>query len=394
MNILVLSNIEASGEWLATQTLLAEVSKKIKNVNFYLIAYGKNTLLLDKNKFELIHLVDKYFPNPPLRYYKQIVTEFLQGRNAIKKRLLQVGKFDLMIATDPFLLLAALSLMTHIRSIFWFHGFRTNYHLKKINPYIFIRKYLERLAFLLTNEIVVPSNFAKKILQGELFIFARLKKIYMIPNIPRLDFNNRLSLNKLREFRKKFSLPVGKKIILFSGIVDPRKGLVELLKAFSILKKTHQDVILVIAYLPSVSDKQYLDKMTNFINQNSLTNNIRMLTNLDLEQLSMLYQTSYCAVLPSIFETFGLFILESLLSTLPIFSTRVGAGADILEKIDRGFLLKDNSPATIAKALSDFISKPDEWHKQMREKIDLRYKKYNFEEPVNKLARLFAQSQK
>lgn len=393
MKILILSNIEASGEWVGTQTLLTGLKKKSKNVKLYLVAYGKKMLLLDKNIFEQIILIDKFLPKPPFRYYKQIFTEILQVRESVRKLLKKNVRFDLAVSTDPSLLLASLTLRASFRSIYWFHGFRTYYffNIKNFDPYIFIRKYLERLAFLLSSWIIVPSQFAKKMLQKELSIFSRLKKISIIPDIPRIEFIRRFTLGELQEFRKKFNLPNNKKILVFSGIIDPRKGLIELLKSFIFIKKRCKDVIVVLAYLPSISDKKYLERMQGFISHNNLKSDVKMLANLNISDLAKLYQTSYCALLPSNFETYGLFIHESILSLLPIFATNVGASSKLLKNVDRFFILKNNSVSTISDSLNDFFSKPASWHEKIRKKMIQSSHDLDFEGPINRLNKLFTQ---
>ena len=57
MNILILSDIEASGEWLAIQTLLEELKKINNHTKLYLIAYGQNKLLLNKEIFSLVIVI-------------------------------------------------------------------------------------------------------------------------------------------------------------------------------------------------------------------------------------------------------------------------------------------------------------------------------------------------
>ena len=51
MRILILSDIEAGGEWIATQTLIKKLRKKDKNIKFYLVALQKNKYLLKESLF-------------------------------------------------------------------------------------------------------------------------------------------------------------------------------------------------------------------------------------------------------------------------------------------------------------------------------------------------------
>ena len=149
------------------------------------------------------------------------------------------------------------------------------------------------------------------------------------------------------------------------------------------------DIIVVFAYLPFISDKKYLEEVKSFISQNNIEGDVRMLTNLNQSDLAKLYQTSYCAVLPANFETYGLFMLESMLSSLPIFATNVGVSSELLGKVDLLFLLKNNSIKTISDKLNVFFSRPTGWHVKIRKKITLNNHKFDFESPVTKLNQLF-----
>ena len=93
MNILILSDIETSGEWIATQNMLTELKKR-SNLNFFLLAYGKQTFHLQKELYKEIVLIDKAPLIPPFRYYRQIALEIIAGVKYLKQLKKVTKKID------------------------------------------------------------------------------------------------------------------------------------------------------------------------------------------------------------------------------------------------------------------------------------------------------------
>jgi len=391
MKILILANIDASGEWIGTKSLLSELKKKNKNIDLYLAAYGKSACSLKTNIFNHAVIYNKPLPPPPFRYYRQLLTEFHTNRQTVKKLVSCNGPFDLIVGTDPFWLLPAFSLGLFPKSIFWFHGFRTyyNFNLTNFNLYIFLRKYLERLAFLLSAKIIVPSDFGKKMLARELSVFSRFKKIAVVPYIPRREFFKRFTQAELRSFGTKLGIPQENKVIVFSGIIDPRKGLLELLEGFSELRKQNKNIQLVFVYLSLVSDTSYLSKVRELISRYGLKSSVILLRDFEVNDLTKLYQRADCGILPSTFETYGLFTLEMLLSGRPVFTTKVGAGSKLSGQVDSLFLLPNNSPQSIFNRLKVFFSKSGSWHKKIRHKVNDRFANFDLISPTDKLKKQF-----
>ncbi len=372
MDILVLSDIEATGEWLSTQNMIFELKKRNPDFIFYLIAYGKNQMFLDKRLFSDIILVERQLPNAPFRYYKQIFWEFKNSLEIYRRFKKKVNRVDLIIATEFSFILPSFISFPFTKSIFCLQGFRHNYELglENINFYAFLRVFLERFAWFMSSIIIIPSEEAKKIVKKKLGIFAAVKKISILPNIIHPQLNMKYSKKVLEEFKKKLNISPSYKLILYVGRIDQTKGLENLLSAFILFRKRFKKNILIIAY-PQVKKDTYLFKKLSYkIRKNNIGRYVLFLKDLSRNNLSKLYQICDCGILPSTIEMGSLFLLESLSFRLPIFSSRTGNADSLLKPIDPLFILEDNSSQTIFNALTTFFQKDKKWQKKIKLKIE------------------------
>jgi glycosyltransferase involved in cell wall biosynthesis len=111
------------------------------------------------------------------------------------------------------------------------------------------------------------------------------------------------------EIRTKYSLP--ERYILSVGTIEERKNLLLLIQALRLLPR---DTKIVIVGKETV----YAQLIKNYIQKHALTNQISFLTNVPLEDLPSLYQLAAVFVYPSLYEGFGIPIIEALVSGTPV----------------------------------------------------------------------------
>lgn len=125
-------------------------------------------------------------------------------------------------------------------------------------------------------------------------------------------FNTDVSLIEKEILRMKYLLP--KSFILYVGTIEERKNLLTLIKA---LHYGRIDMPLVVIGKPT----PYLNKIIEFIERHSLINIIfcDIVQNQDLPGI---YQLADLFVYPSVFEGFGIPILEALYSRVPVITSK------------------------------------------------------------------------
>ncbi len=113
--------------------------------------------------------------------------------------------------------------------------------------------------------------------------------------------------------KEKYKLP--EKFILNVGTIEERKNVLSAIKAIKDV-----DVSIVIVGRKT----KYFDEINEYITQNNMLNRVFFLEGLSLKELSILYQSASIFVYPSIFEGFGIPIIEALYSRVPVITTKGG----------------------------------------------------------------------
>lgn len=119
----------------------------------------------------------------------------------------------------------------------------------------------------------------------------------------------------LEKAKKDYFLP--EKFILYVGTIEERKNLLLLIKALN----EHKISIPLIAIGRKT---EYFSKIDTYINSCSadFKNQIRFIDNIPNEMLQAFYKLAHVFVYPSIFEGFGIPILESLASGTPVITSK------------------------------------------------------------------------
>jgi glycosyltransferase involved in cell wall biosynthesis len=126
-------------------------------------------------------------------------------------------------------------------------------------------------------------------------------------------FKKEYSLARKKNIIDKYNLPTN--FILNVGTVESRKNVLSAVKAIQNI-----DTTLVIVGTPTA----YKKKIENYIIQNNLEHKILFLNNVEVEELAILYQLATLFIYPSLYEGFGIPIIESLYSKTPVITTKGG----------------------------------------------------------------------
>lgn len=127
-------------------------------------------------------------------------------------------------------------------------------------------------------------------------------------------FQSKISKKRIEEICKKYNLP--EKFILNVGTIEERKNLLTILKSIKELPKQHLVVI--------GNGKEYKNKCLQYIREHNLQDRVSFLFGIELEEIAAIYQKSEIMIYPSVFEGFGIPILEALFSKTPVITSQGG----------------------------------------------------------------------
>jgi glycosyltransferase involved in cell wall biosynthesis len=131
-------------------------------------------------------------------------------------------------------------------------------------------------------------------------------------------FWNSLSEPDRQDVLMKYNIPM--EYILYVGTIEERKNILRVIKA---LYKSKISTPLVIVGKPT----PYLSKVKAFVDYNRMSN-VVFLHNVPTDDLPALYQNAKLFIYPSLFEGFGIPILEALTSKTPVITSRGGCFAE------------------------------------------------------------------
>lgn len=126
-------------------------------------------------------------------------------------------------------------------------------------------------------------------------------------------FKHLFSTQEKNSVLQKFNLP--KHYILNVGTIEARKNILAGVKAIQNI-----DTHLVIVG----SETPYTKKVKEYITLNKLEPKISFLKGVTNEELAILYQSAQLFIYPSLFEGFGIPIIEALFSGIPVISSKGG----------------------------------------------------------------------
>lgn len=142
------------------------------------------------------------------------------------------------------------------------------------------------------------------------------EKIEVIYQSCNPSFYKEIEQNKILEILSKYGLR--QNYILNVGAIEDRKNTIRLIQAYA-NSKSKSDYNLVIV---SNSKGDYRVEVERFIEKNKLSKNIKIIENVNSSDLPAIYQGANLFCFPSLFEGFGIPIVESLFSKTPVITSK------------------------------------------------------------------------
>jgi len=153
----------------------------------------------------------------------------------------------------------------------------------------------------------------------------------------------------LSHTKEKYGL-TGIKYIFSVGTVQPRKNYSRVIQSLAALRKAGHNIHYVIA-----GGKGWLeDDMYQAIEETGLSDYIHLLGFVDDEDLPTLYSASECLVITSLYEGFGLPILEAMACGIPVITSNLSSLPEVCGQA--GILVDPLDTTAITNAIQSVLS--------------------------------------
>jgi len=211
-----------------------------------------------------------------------------------------------------------------IRKVVTVCDFVWHYYPQTMSKYnLFIHRLFAKKAIINANAILCISENTANDLK---ILVPNSNPVYVTPCAANTDFKpygkdeSRKYINNKYQFSEKYILSV--------GTVEPRKNIVSLIKAFKILKDKHRiDSKLVIA---GCRGWKTSDLLSEYRKLNFNSNEIVFLGFVSDDDMPKLYSGAEIFVFPSLYEGFGLPVLEAMSCGCPVITSNVSSLPEVV----------------------------------------------------------------
>ena len=224
-----------------------------------------------------------------------------------------------------------------------FKHFKSDYKLIDRTIYDFKSKYACEAA----DKIISISDFTKKDISKSYKINEeKISVVYLQIND---RFLTKYGQEQLLEVKNKFDL--SERFFLYVGSVIGRKNLKLVIKAMAKIESNTRMPLVVVG-----SGKKYLEEVKKMIADYGLDRDVFFLKNVSNDDLPKIYQLSHFFVFPSLYEGFGLPVLEAIQSKKQVI---VAEDTSLVEVVGNcGVILPQNDVSRLSDAIVEKSKQP------------------------------------
>ena len=280
-----------------------------KNLILHLEKYG------DHNSFKYTIVRVGKAINMPLSNIKQVFFENknkIPGYDSIRlfflvPRYAKKNNFDIVVELSHF---GPVNLPQKIKRVTVMHDLtpilNSEFHTFKSSllQKLFLPRFLHKADLIISNSL----NTKQDILKTYPKISGKSAEIYLGVD-PKYQVDENKDIHKLSEYS------ITQNYILYLGTIEPRKNLVVLIKAFEEFKeKNNSNLLLVLAGKAGWKN----DDLFNVLEKSKYREDVKLIGYIENNDLASIYSNASVFVYPSIYEGFGLPIVEALCSGVQV----------------------------------------------------------------------------
>ena len=135
------------------------------------------------------------------------------------------------------------------------------------------------------------------------------------------------------------------------GSINERKNLDLVVEAYKLLAEADRKPVVIVGR----GKGAYYDKVNQKIKSSGLESHFVFLGQVDTEELIRLYKASIALLFPSLYEGFGIPILEALTVGIPVIGNDISSIPEVLGKY--GIIIEYNRAESLKEAILEFNDK-------------------------------------
>ncbi|MFR1380318.1 MAG: glycosyltransferase family 4 protein [Clostridium neonatale] len=187
--------------------------------------------------------------------------------------------------------------------------------------------------------------------------------------------------------RNKYNLP--QNYILYMGTLEPRKNIDSIIEAFALIKKQKDfdNIKLVIA-----GKKGWLfEDIFNLVDKLNLKDHVIFTDYVDETDKPIIYNMAKLFVFPSLYEGFGIPVLEAMASSVPVIASNVSSLPEVAG--NAAILVNPKDIEGIAKNIIKILS-DDDLKNELVRKGHIQAQKFTWEASAEKLYNIYKEIMK
>ncbi|MBR0178462.1 MAG: glycosyltransferase family 4 protein [Bacteroidales bacterium] len=249
---------------------------------------------------------------------------------------------------------------------------RKRFTLKRLAQFVY-QSYVERTFLSQLRDVIVDTKYVEERISR--FPIRRKPAMHVIPQ----GINDAF-------FKMKCSPE--SRVFLSVGAIGPRKGHLITLQAFERLRQHGIASELVIAGV--VADGAYLRQLDNNIRNSEFGSSVRLLTDLNADDLWRLYGEAHVFVLHSEEESQGIVFAEAMATGMPVVATEVGGVPHVVKNGANGLLAAYSDVKDFSEKMAVLMQDPLLWQKMSAEAViaSQRYHWSRINDAISKLYKL------
>ena len=204
------------------------------------------------------------------------------------------------------------------------------------------------------------------------------EKLEVIPNGIDVDEFN-LSKEEVERVKRKYEIDDSKVVVMFSGSITPRKGVIHLVKAVEMINDVR--IFLLIVGNPNI-DKEYAKMVMDYVKKKNIK--AKFTGFVSYEDLKALYSACDIFVLPSFEEGDPIALKEALASGKPLIGSNAGGIPMQIRDGWNGFLVEPGNEKQLTEKIKYLVDNDEERERMSKNSRRLAEEEFSWERIAEK----------